>query len=277
MYHRFVLKKINNKKVSNIPSLEDKSKKKYKGEKLFSVSYPNIFLLGRKKSGKTTVIFNILKNCIDKDTIIYIFSSTYNKDAGWISIMKYFKKLGNHIEAFHNISENKKSNLEPILEMLNEESLEEEEKEMGKESIDINYIAIDSLDEEEKPRKRKKRKLAPEIVFIFDDQGTALRNQEVGDLMKKNRHYKSMVITSSQYLHDITPQSIRQLDYLLAFKGLQDDKLIKIHKGMDLPMDLNQLKSLYKHATSKPYCFLYISANTKDGYRMCFNKKFFIK
>jgi hypothetical protein len=47
----------------------------------FPELYANIFLCARKNSGKTNVINTILQNCADKNTIVYIFSSTHEKDA----------------------------------------------------------------------------------------------------------------------------------------------------------------------------------------------------
>lgn len=272
------LKAINKEKVKPIPKPKI-DEKKIKGFSMFPEPYANIFLLGRKKSGKTTVIFNILKKCIDKDTRLVIFSSTAYKDASWLHIINKFKKT-NQVDVFLDIGTAKESNLEPIIEELNAQAeLEMLEKEKAENETEepINFIKFNEPDEEDKPKKkRKKKKLAPEIVFIFDDLGSDNRSIVISNLLKTNRHYKSKVIISSQYLHDLQPQSIKQLDYLLCFNGLTDKKLEKAHLGLDLTVNLPTFKRLYDHATSKKYCFLYIDV-VNSLFRNCFNKEYSIQ
>ncbi len=50
------------------------------GYDLIPLMYANIFVVGRKGSGKTNVVFNLLKNCSDKNTKIFIFSNTIKSD-----------------------------------------------------------------------------------------------------------------------------------------------------------------------------------------------------
>ncbi len=263
------LSKINKERVKPIPQEGGGyDPKKVKGYSLFQEPYANLFCLARKKSGKTTVIFNILKKCIDKHTRLVIFCSTVDKDASWKYIVKHFKKKGNEVNTFTSISEGKMNYLDAIVEELQEPEVEEEEK-----GPKINYIAFDDEEEDKPKRKRKPKKLSPEVVFIFDDLGNSIRSSSLASLLKKNRHFKSKVILSSQYLHDLQPESIRQLDYLLAFKGLSKEKLIKVHKGLDLAVDFTTFETIYENATKDKYCFLYIDA-VNNEFRKCFDKKY---
>ena len=65
-----------------------------------------------------------------------------------------------------------------------------------------NYHVIKSNDEEDeegKPRKpRKSKHQAPEYMIIFDDLKSKLKSRSLLDLLKKNRHYKTKLIISSQ-------------------------------------------------------------------------------
>ena len=84
-------KKINNEKVKPIPvPVVDKTK--VKGYCIFPEVYSNIFLVARKKSGKTSVIWKILRSCSGRDTKIIIFASTLYKDPNLLHIVKYFRK-----------------------------------------------------------------------------------------------------------------------------------------------------------------------------------------
>lgn len=66
------LHRINNERVKpiKIPKVEVD---KIKGHCVFPEVYSNIFLVARKKSGKTSVIWKILKSCAGRDTHIVLF------------------------------------------------------------------------------------------------------------------------------------------------------------------------------------------------------------
>ncbi len=251
------LKKINNARVKCVP-LPKRQTLRTRGGEMFEEVYANIFLLARKKSGKTTVMYNVLKKCCDKDTRVVIFSATYKKDANMKAIVKYFKKKGNQIETYSSIFEGKLNILDGILDELGDPETDDEEEVKKRPKRPRKIIKVDDEEEEERKKKRKKKYLAPEIVFVFDDLSTELRSPSISRLMKTNRHYKSKVLLSSQYLHDLKPESIRQLDYLLAFKGLTEEKLLKVYVGMDLSFDFPVFERVYKNATEKKFEFLYI-------------------
>jgi len=124
-------------------------------------------------------------------------------------------------------------------------------------------------------KKKKKQKIAPKYIFIFDDISTDLKNPDVAFLVKQNRHYLSKVIISSQYPYDMKPESRRQQDYFLLFAGQPEDKLKKLYENIDLHITFETFKELYDQATSEKYHFLYIDTNNGE-YRQDFNQQFII-
>jgi hypothetical protein len=186
----YQLKKINDIKVTplNTPKIDPS---KIKGYDMIPELYANIYLVAHKKSGKTTCIFNILKNCTNKDTKLVFFGSTIYNDASYKVIFKYFKKKGNPILKYTSIIDEKVDRLKEILDSLKGE--EDEEKELKEV---VNYIEVD--DDNEDKQKRKPKKKAPEIIFIFDDLSKAMRIPSYNKLIKTNRHYLCKTITSSQ-------------------------------------------------------------------------------
>ena len=80
-----------------------------------------------------------------------------------------------------------------------------------------------------------------------------------------------MNILSSQYFLDLNTGAMSNLDYMIVFKGQDDDKLEKIHKRLDLGIDFNTFKRYYEYAVSTPYAFLYIDIRN-DSYRKNFNE-----
>lgn len=267
------LKEIN--KVSiNVP-IHKGTGEKHKGYELFDIKYPNIFLLGKKRSGKTVIIYNILKKMIQKHHIVYIISSTVNKDDNWKTITDFLDTKGIQYETYHSIKE---AEIDDIIAGMQEPDIESDDEEESTITQEKPFglwtlprpgeITKSGLE-----KKKKKKPKPPEYWFIFDDLSTELRNTSVEKLLKKNRHFKARTIISSQYLNDLMPASRLQLDYVLVFPNLPEEKLEELRRNTDLPLTFDQLKKMYKKATEKPFNFLYVNTRTPD-YRVNFNQQF---
>ena len=239
-----------------------------KGSELFPSLFYNLFVCSKKRSGKTSLINTIIQKCTDKRTIFFIFCPTVKVDASWIEIVKYLENRGNAVNTYTEILDGKVNILN---EIVNELSMgAEEPEEDKKEEVVGKKLKFDDPAAKKK-REYKPKKISPEVSFIFDDASDMLRNPAVATLLKKNRHLKANVIISSQYIHDLRPESIKQIDYFLAFKSFSEDKMALVHKGLDLSLDFDKLWNLYQHCTNKPYSFLYINVRTEQ-YRCNFNK-----
>ena len=113
-------------------------------------------------------------------------------------------------------------------------------------------------------------------MIVFDDLSNELKSTQLLSLMKKNRHYKSKLIISSQYLNDLLPASRKQLDIIILFKGLPEHKVKEIYKDSDISIaSFDTFYKIYKEATVKPFSFLYIDTRG-DKLRMNFDKEFII-
>jgi len=266
-----MLKKINTVKISlpeNVNTNFDV--KKVRGGNMFPEPYCNIFICAKKKSGKSTVIYNIINKCIDTDTKVYIFCSTVSKDASWIATTKYLDKKEIFYEKHQSLKdEDGKDILKDIIKDLQKEDDEDEEEEI---KVKKKHIKTEADDEEDKPKK--KRKLACENLFIFDDISSEIKsNKTIFSLLKQNRHYKSKVIISSQYIHDIPPQARLQTDYFLVFQGINVEKLDIIYKDADVNITFEEFVELYMKATEDKYNFLYIDVRNST-FRKNFNQEF---
>jgi hypothetical protein len=141
--------------------------------------------------------------------------------------------------------------------------------------------AADFDDEKDyaKPQKAHgtgKSTISPDKIFVFDDLGADLRHPCISQLLKTNRHERCKVILSSQYLTDLQPQAIKQIDFCMLFKAFGDDKLERIHQLFDLSLPWLQFYDLYKVATSAPFSFLYVDVR-KEQFRKNFNTSLEIK
>jgi hypothetical protein len=268
------ISKINKTVVKTVPKIQEDDKRPVKGADMFSEIYSNIFMVAKKKSGKTSVIYNIVENCAGRDTIVIVFCSTLHKDNNWKSIQKYCETKKIQFIGHTSLIEDGVNKLDELVDCLQEKAKqdrEDETKEKPKKKCKLIMFDDDSDDEaESKPKKTKYR--APEYIIILDDLSTELKNKSVTSLLKKNRHYLSKIIISSQYLNDVEPAGRKQFDYLLVFKGQPLAKIEVIHRDCDTSIDLERFDKIYKFCTEKQYSFMYIST-VDDTIRRNFDTK----
>ena len=72
-----------------------------------------------------------------------------------------------------------------------------------------------------------------------------------------------------------SPESRKQIDLFLTFKGFSDKKLELIYKDCDSGVSFETFCSIYKESTRKPFSFMYIDTRS-DSFRQNFNKKFIL-
>ena len=273
-----LLKQINDYKVKTIKLPQNDLK--IKGADLIRELYANIFLCAKKKSGKTIVLFNILKKCIGTMTKkVFIFCNTIYKDQAWKEIRNWFDNREIKYEFFTSIYEDGEDQLKHVIEAINNESKQEEEVKEDTNVMNVDKILarLGGMKKEIKDieRKRKPKYLSPEYFFIFDDLSDELKNPSLNVLLTRNRHYKCKCLLSSQYLNHLLPASRKQIDVWIIFKGHPIKKQEEIHKDADISLPFSTFHQLYMYSTSEPFSFLYIDTRN-DDYRMNFNKRFII-
>jgi hypothetical protein len=267
-------KLINNLKVEAIRHSNNTQELPILGKDMFENLYSNIFICARKKSGKSNLIYNIIKKCANKRTKILIFSPTFHKDA--IYNEKLTELMDNKridYEICHDIiNENGDNLLEEFIEC--EENKQGEMSDEDNEVKPVGPLVFENNENQIKNKRKPKIKiLSPETIIIIDDCSHSLKDAVVSKLLKINRHLKTKVIISSQNLTDMYLQSIRQLDYLIVFKGLKTNtqKLKQIYDNTDLTPSFDEFKNIYEYATEGNYNFLYIDV-ANSSFRKNFNE-----
>lgn len=250
-------KKINNKKVKPIKTSNDLDKRPHRGKELMNEPYPNIFLVAKKKSGKSNVVNMLVKERACKNTKVHIFCSTAFIDDTYIDLMEWLDKKG--IEYYPTTSIKDADGFDQVNDILEEdEHWINPPKEDGKEK---NPELLDLDEKPEKSRKKPSKYKELRRIIIFDDLGKAMRKPSVEILFKKNRHIRSMVLASSQSITDLHPDAIGQVDYTFAFKNHNDEKLLELYEKLNLGLDFKDFLRLYKTVTGdlNRFDFLYIS------------------
>lgn len=272
------LKVINDHVVKSIPQYSGAGDMRpIRGADLFPELYSNIFCLARKNSGKSTVIFKIIKECITKETKVIMFVSTLYKDSNWIAIRQFLKKHKVEHECHTSLKENGVDKLEElVLNLQHEAQLVEQIEEAGKDKPKQKNILLCESDEDDDEKPKKSKYKAPEFLIILDDLSSELKSKSLVSLLKKNRHFKAKVIVSSQYLNDLLPEARLQLDVFLIFGNQTEEKLQQVYKDSDAIIPFETFKKIYYFATEQKYSFLYVNTRTLE-YRRNFNTLIDIK
>lgn len=138
-----------------------------------------------------------------------------------------------------------------------------QQEQLSKNKInDMQIIKFDNQNQSFKIKIKKKKKITPKYLIIFDDLSIELKKKNVPYLLKTFRHYKSKVILSTQYLSDIDPQSRMQIDFWILLKNHTEEKLAKIFPDIGCNINFDQFYKIYKDVTSKAFNFLFIDKNT---------------
>lgn len=261
--------KVNNLKIKPIVDTLNK-KKKWRGSDIFKREYFSIALLSKTASGKTTVIANLIEKFASKNTVVIVFSSTIGQDDTWKAILNRLdeREIG-HISDTH-FKQGGENQITEILNTIEEDDKEEPEEEEEKPELQPEYMRDNFTPEEEIERKKKKIKF--NYLWIFDDLSSDMRDKEVCRLVKKNRHYRSRVIISSQSLTDIKPECHAQLYALCLFTGITDTQLEKIYEKYQMFLPVEEFIAVYKKVTAERYQFLTLIP-TEQELRINLNRK----
>eukprot|EP00732_Lithocolla_globosa_P000107 Lithocolla_globosa_v1_NODE_20_length_9637_cov_33.687643.p3 type:complete len:279 gc:universal NODE_20_length_9637_cov_33.687643:8356-7520(-) len=264
---------INNVKVKPIHGVEKTPINMIKGNEYFDIEYPNLFTCSKKNSGKTTVVFNILKaKCDKKQTKVVVFCGTHQQDDSWIFIRNYLEAKGFDYEFYYSIYED--NALANTIEEMKQGRIQDEQE---KEEDEEEEPCICDFGEQRisvKIKKKKPKLIAPKFFLVFDDLARELRDKDISLLTRENRHYRSFCIFSSQVLNDIHPDALIQMSYVLIFQGINLIKLEELYKKTSLSTTFDKFVSLYNDATQYgKYNFFYVDiTNTK--FRKNFNLKY---
>lgn len=289
------LKRINNYEVEGppMPRLPDLPAK---GSHLCLTCYANIYLCAKRKSGKTWALYNLIKECIGKDTKVIIFCSTIYKDPVWLGIRNWLEEHEIDVTIYTSLYPDGKDVLAELVADLNEEAEEREKeqkelKESGNKKPEDKPDDIETIMEkirtygmdgylemslQEKKKPKKKKFLEPEYCIVLDDIGNQLKTPSLLALLTWNRHYRSKVIVSSQYLCHLLPESRKMIDVFMIFKGHPEAKLKAIYEDADVNIPFEDFERLYKKSTKHQHSFLYMDTE-RGEYRKNFDHAIVIK
>jgi len=267
---------------------------------LFTNPYSNCCIIGSKCTGKTTLLYNILKEACKEGMNVIIFCPTVKSDDAYQEIIKLMNKRKVNLQVFtHFIDpETGINRIDAIIEGIDNDmidKLEEQSRQIiVKRKIDpqlarimqfcnVGIPAISQSVEEipEKVEKKINKKikttnLRPETIILIDDLSSSLTKHRIlYKCFTANRHRKLMVLVASHSCIDLEPSAYLQLDYLVLYPNLPTDKILDLNTKIGLSDETdtnksNKLLTKYFEATKKgksKYDFLLIRKKENTFFR----------
>ena len=166
-----------------------------------------------------------------------------------------------------------------------DDEIEEEEEEQERISKRDKQLGgkifeqtLDVEEDDEPIRKSRSKYEVPEYLFIFDDLSAEIKNSpSVLSLIKDSRHIHAKMIISSQSWVDVPKSGRGNIDYLILYRNVPEEKLIEMYKENAIAsVTLDQFLELYKWATKEQYQFLYFD-KFSGQFRKNFNLGLIVK
>lgn len=232
-------KKVNNMQIELIPGIKPQTQK----DPLFEEPYPFILLLAKRKSGKSTVVYNLLKHLLfnkdNKDTVVFFFCSKIYNDPSYESIIRELKSRNINYIIETSFMKKGKDQLNELLKHMEN-------------NMDSRWSELDPLTYDEHADNVYKDK---NFIIVIDDlSAETQKSAALKNLMKSNRHLKCKLIISTQYLNDLPPDGINNLSHAFLFDKIQIDKAKnKLREFYDkigmTNMSYDKFEKMYRDAT----------------------------
>jgi hypothetical protein len=285
--------KINNVKIEPLIDNNKRDPKRIIGYDMFPEPYSNIFIQGRKASGKTNCLYRCMENCVQKGTDVMIFASSVNNDKTYAKMKKMLKDKKCNVKAYtHFIDDNGVDLIEQWLKLkMTKEDAVEDKRDVSVEDIPSAFADFGQYDYlkknefgkkiKKKTAEKKNKKICPETIMIFDDLADLLRHNSLARLVVRNRHFLLKTFILGHSIVNLSPMALRMIDTFILFPNLSEERIFELADkvGIDFKNDTKRQKKLYQiycHATSKPYNFLCIDRNNMT-YRKNFDEEYEIQ
>lgn len=247
----FTRKKVNEYKIS-VPRTNNKSLD-WKGKDCLDVQYFVMAILGKRRTGKSTLIYSLLKYLASKKTIVIFFCPTFWRDATYESIRNFLDSKNIVYTDFQEVNQNGVNNVDVLMKSFEEKNEDsDEENKMIEDEQDKQSKRKGCKFKESPETKRKLKKVAPpEYILVFDDISNEIRDKSIIKLCKNSRHYKSKIILSTQSPTDLHPHQFSQLDYCAIFKDFNNDQVKQIYERIQPSISYEEFQLLYNAITSE--------------------------
>ena len=270
----FKTQKINKVKLQPVLNNNNIDPKMIRGYDFYKEPYCNICTIGRKKSGKTVLLYRALENCVSKGTNVMIFSPTCHIDPTFKEMKKMLEKKKCNVLMKEHFIENGIDLLDVIYKGIVDEN-ENKENDDG-EKIPPKLWFGDNHDftmkrgsdkiKEVKHRKKQNggsKKITPKYCFVFDDLSSNMACKSVSKLIIKNRHIFSKCFFNCHSVNNLDKMALSSVDVFHVFPNVSNEKIEELAEKINITFKNDTkrektLQKIYDFATAEPYNHLYI-------------------
>lgn len=256
----------------------------------------SIGIYGKRGSGKTTTLVNVLRHTTSPRTSVILFSKTAFTDPTWMAVQNEFLHKGIPFTRYQSIFDEDDPKINIVASIMHSLQIEDKNKNSLQQSSSGPSKPVIVTTEEEKAllegggKKQlsaaEKKRLAeiekkerhdylkqPRFVFVFDDIANELKDKAIAQLIKNARHFHATVIISTQSYYDVLKAIRINMEYvILCGQAHPQDRVEAICSEMGIDMKPNVFYNLYKMVTQpSPYDFLFVNIS-KEQYRRNFNQ-----
>ncbi len=110
-----------------IPRVKNETQKKFPGSEIFDYRWFNLYICAKRRSGKTVLIYNLLKKFVRPNTIVLFFVSTFYSDANYEAMRDFLDKKNIPYEPHTSIRDERGTDqVRAFVRALQEEKREEQ-------------------------------------------------------------------------------------------------------------------------------------------------------
>ena len=230
-------------------------------------------LYAKRRSGKTFLIWQLMKALVKKHTEIYIFAPTVNLDKTWKEITKWLDTKGVNYHTYIDLNDDEGGDI--ISDLLTqwaippepEEDSDTDSDDEDEDELNISYNeTLGSVSN--KPKKKKKKKKPPpepDRWVIIDDMSEHLKRRSIHKLFYNGRHFRTKILTSCHDIKKQSPDMIANSVYSFLFKKLPKERIEHIRDKLDLDITDTKFADMYAEASKRDYGFLLVDSD-RDKY-----------
>jgi hypothetical protein len=246
------------------------------GAALIPDLYSSVACIGKVKSGKTTMVYNILKACSGYTdpkvrTKVIAFSGNLHNDPKYDAIKKMLQAKRVPFIGYTSIYQQDEQGhhdlLEEFMELVRKQGEEDREKLAAWESGSMGKFMVgqpigggwqDPPGPDEKrpflptidPFLTKQGQQYPEYIIVLDDLAKEINKPIVGLFIRSYRHLRVKIVMASQHFVDPSSATRVNLKQWFLWRGLNVHKLKTIYESASPTCSLDRFIKRYKHATS---------------------------
>jgi len=235
------------------------------GSDVLSNPYGTIALIAKTNQGKSTTLYNILDQTIDKKrkANVVIFSSTHDVDPTYDHIKSMLDRKKCSVFTHYNFIEDNENLIDHYIEMITDPPhIEQKTTKRRMPNGSIRHMTKEIV-------VREPEKTSAKWIFIFDDIPNKDLRSNAMNFVQRSRHYKIRTFICTQHLSNLTPIVRKMVTTALLFRSFSRDKLQIIYEDLDVEVPFSVFENIYKYATHDPYHFL-----TYDTQQQRFRKNF---